>query len=226
MPAKSTGRLTASQKILETNGVVHSILVTTDSTNKATAALIATPQDAGDYLLTSAGLTIGSSLPNVASIAFDYLINGTLYSKAAVAAGTAPGNDVVPQNKYGAVALDIGADGTIDAIEAAANATGYNTAALAIADIAAVAADHVRMGYITAIKTDGTFTFGTTNLNAANSTVSYTSSAIITNTQLGKWAVPGASEYGGRNWTEPVEFQNGLLLSISGTGAAAYVEYN
>ena len=48
------------------------------------------------------------------------------------------------------------------------------SAALSIAGIPAVAADKVRMGTVTAIKTDGAFTFGTTALNAANSTVAYT----------------------------------------------------
>ncbi len=104
----------------------------------------------------------------------DGLVNygGTI--KAAVAAGTAPGNDIVPQAKFGAVAFDIGVNGTIDAIEAPANATGYASALLAAAALPAPAADHARMGYVTATKSDGTFTFGTTALNAANSTVAYT----------------------------------------------------
>ena len=47
-------------------------------------------------------------------------------------------------------------------------------ALLAAAALPAPAADHARMGYVTATKSDGTFTFGTTALNAANSTVAYT----------------------------------------------------
>lgn len=128
----------------------------------------------GDYILTSPALAIGSTATAVANGAFDYVINGVPYKKAAVAAGTAPGNDVVPQSTYGAVAFDIGTDGTIDAIEAAANATGYASAALAIAGVPAVAADHARMGYVTATKSDSAFTFGTTDLDAANTTVAYT----------------------------------------------------
>lgn len=120
------------------------------------------------------GLAIGGTTTDVSSVAFDYLINGVQYSKAAVAAGTAPGNDVVPQSKYGAVAFDIGANGTIDAVEAPNNAVGYDTAALAVAALPAVASDHSRMGYVTATKSDGAFTFGTTALNAANTTVAYT----------------------------------------------------
>lgn len=129
---------------------------------------------AGDYLVTKTTLAIGSTTTAVSNAAFDYVVNGTRYSKAAVAAGTAPGNDVIPQSKFGAVAFDIGTDGTIDAIEASDNATGYASAALAAAGLPAVAADHVRMGYVTATKSDGAFTFGTTDLNAANTTVAYT----------------------------------------------------
>jgi len=119
-------------------------------------------------------LAVGSTATAVSNGAFNFQINGRSYAKAAVAAGTAPGNDVVPQSTYGAVAFDIGINGTIDVIEAGANATGYATAVLAIAGIAAVAADHVRMGTVTVIKSDGAFTFGTTELSAANVTEVYT----------------------------------------------------
>jgi hypothetical protein len=136
------------------------------------------PQPSG--ILTGAALAIGSTKPNVANGAFTYYIAGTKYSKSATAAGTAPGNDVIPQNKYGAVALDIGTDGTIDAVEASDNATGYDSAVLAVAGLPAVAASHVRMGYVTAMKSDGAFTFATTDLDAANTTVAYTSTAAYT----------------------------------------------
>lgn len=128
-------------------------------------------------MISSAQLAVGSTATAVASGLFLYSVAGVVYSKAAVAAGTAPGNDVIPQNKYGAVALDIGTDGTIDAVEATDNATGYDSAALAVAGLPAVAASHVRMGYVTAMKSDGAFTFGTTELSAANVTEVYTSSA-------------------------------------------------
>lgn len=131
----------------------------------------------GTSLLGNPTLAIGTTDTHVSNLAFDFQIAGVQYTKAAVAAGTAPGNDIVPQTKYGAVAFDIGADLTIDAIEAPANATGYNTAALAVAALPAVAAGHVRMGYVTAVKSDGAFTFGTTALSAANSTVVYTTAS-------------------------------------------------
>jgi hypothetical protein len=136
---------------------------------------------AGDYVVTSAGLAIGTTTTHVANVAFSYIINGAMYHKAAVAAGTAPGNDVIPQSTFGAVAFDIGADGTIDAVEATDNATGYASAALAVAGLPAVAADHARMGWVTATKSDGAFTFGSTALSAANSTVAYTSTGSVFN---------------------------------------------
>lgn len=127
----------------------------------------------GDYMVSKPGLAIGTTKTAVSNVAFDYTIGGVQYSKAAVAAGTAPGNDVIPQSKYGAVAFDIGTDGTIDAIEAPGNATGYSSAALAVAALPDPASDHSRMGYVTATKSDGAFTFGTTDLDAANTTVAY-----------------------------------------------------
>ncbi len=72
------------------------------------------------------------------------------------------------------MAFEIGVNGTVDAVEATANSTGYASAALAVAGLPAVATDHARMGYVTAMKSDGAFTFGTTDLNAANTTVAYT----------------------------------------------------
>lgn len=128
----------------------------------------------GDYIITTPALAIGTTTTNVSNVAFNYLINGVPYAKDAVAAGTAPGNDVIPIGTFGAVAFDIGADGTIDAIEATDNATGYASAVLAAAGLPAVAADHARMGYVTASKSDGAFTFGTTALDALNTTVAYT----------------------------------------------------
>lgn len=146
---------------------------TDHATTRSTLAALVTALQ-GDWILTSPGLAIGSTPTAVANVAFDYVINGVPYKKAAVAAGTAPGNDVIPQALYGAVAFDIGTDGTVDAVEATANATGYASAVLAAAGLPAAAADHARMGYVTATKSDGTFTFGTTELGAANTTVAYT----------------------------------------------------
>lgn len=135
---------------------------------------------ASDGVTVDPNLAIGSTPANVATGAFSYSIDGTIYNKTAVAAGTAPGNDVVPLGLYGAVALDIDAAGTITAIEAPLNATGYATASDASNALPTVLTTRVRIGYVTASKSDGAFTFGTTSLAAANTTVAYTDSAVNT----------------------------------------------
>ena len=94
-------------------------------------------QVASTGLITTPALAIGtSSKTAVLNAAFTFDVGGTGYSKAS--AETAPGSDVIPQNKYGAVGFEISSDGTIDAIEATDNATGYDSSALAIAAIPAV----------------------------------------------------------------------------------------
>lgn len=128
----------------------------------------------GDYVVSKPGLVIGSTKPNVANVAFDFTINGVRYTKAAVAAGTALSGDNVPATKYGAWRLEIGSDGTIDIVEAADNATGYDSAVLATAGLPTVSADHASMGVVTATKSDAVFDPGTTELDAANTTVAYT----------------------------------------------------
>jgi len=134
---------------------------------------------AGNYLLTTAGLATGSTADRVANAAFTFVINGIQYQQAVEAAGTVCTADVIPEDLYGAMAFDVGADGTVDPISAAANATGYTTPALAIAGIPAVAAGHVRMGYVTVMKDDGAFTFETTEFSAANVTEVFTSMAVF-----------------------------------------------
>jgi hypothetical protein len=129
-------------------------------------------------IATGAGLAIGSTVTKVSSAAFNYVINGGFYYKAAVAVGTIPGNDVIAATKYGAVAFDIDKIGTIFAIEATdQTAQEFTTAALAVAALPSVVTGCLRIGYVTATKSDGAFTFGTTSLAAANSTVAYTSTA-------------------------------------------------
>ena len=225
MIAQSSGKMTTSQQLSLTHGILTRVKVITDGTNVAKVVLFDTDEGLTDAILSTPTLAIGTTPANVSNIAFDFIVGGTLYTKAAVAAGTAPGNDAIPQNKYGAVALDIGADGSIDVIEAADNATGYNTAALAIADIPAVAASHVRLGTVTVVKTDGIFTFGTTSLADAAATVVYTSVTPTVLKRIDETSVAGASLYGGGNITVPIEFENGLHCSVAGTGAAAFVDY-
>ncbi|MEN6445548.1 MAG: hypothetical protein ABFC98_05830 [Candidatus Cloacimonas sp.] len=139
-----------------------------------------TQQMASTGITVGPALAIGSTTTAVAHGAFSFDVAGTGYAKVVDAVGVAPGNDVIPQGKFGAVAFDIGVNGTVDAIEASANATGYDTAILAVAGLPAAEAAHVRMGYVTASKSDGNFTFGTTVLSDGSSTVAYTSSTAYT----------------------------------------------
>ena len=104
----------------------------------------------GSYNSSLPALAIGSTATAVSNVAFDYMINGVRYTKAAVAAGTAPGNDVIPEDTFGAVALDIDAAGTITISEASGNAVGYATAALALEGLTAVVGNKARMGTVTA----------------------------------------------------------------------------
>lgn len=128
----------------------------------------------GDGVLGATGLALGTTIPNVANGAFDFMVDGAVsYTKAANAAGTALSGDAVPQDKYGAWALDIGSNGTVDITPADANAAGYTPESSAIAGLPAVAADHARMGWCTAISDSGAFTPGTTALSAANVTDAY-----------------------------------------------------
>jgi hypothetical protein len=163
------------------DGTCGKTYVSVDTPTMGDTLTCYTEQISGTGLKNEADLGIGTSaataVKNTVAVEFD--IAGTGYSKAI--AETAPGNDTIPQNKYGAVGFEIGADGTIDAIEATDNATGYDSAALAIAGIPAVAAAHTRLGTVTAMSTEaGGFVFGTTELSAANTTVAYTDAAVYT----------------------------------------------
>lgn len=135
----------------------------------------------GDYLDSGAGLAIGTTKPNVSNIEFDYHLAGVEYNKPINAAGTALSGDDVPQSLYGGWALDIGANKTIDITPAAANATGYASAVLAIAGIPAVAADHIRLGTVTAIKVDVDF------LNSAPSLAIGTTKTNISHVEFTHW---------------------------------------
>lgn len=127
----------------------------------------------GDYVDGATALGIGGTAQNVASGAFTYHINGQQYTKAAVTAGTALSGATVPDLLYGAWALEINAAGTIAIVEAAANATGYASSALALAGIPAQTADKARLGTVTILNAGATFIPGTTALDAGTVTDAY-----------------------------------------------------
>ena len=132
----------------------------------------------GDYPVSKPGLTFGSTdaskVKNAA--AFDYTINGVKYSKAISETAFAGTEGAIPSagDLYGAWRVVIDAAGTTTIQEAAANDTGYATAALALAALPAVPADKAGLGTVTVLAADGTaFTPGTTELSAANITDAY-----------------------------------------------------
>ena len=161
-----------------TDLVVHSLEAADNATGYDEAILAV-----GGLPYQTPSLTIGSTLTNVSHRAFVYYIGGTQYTKAANAVGIAPGDDVIPSGKLGVVAFDIGTDGTIHVIEATNNATGYDDSTAAIADLPAVASNHFRIGCFLVSKSDGDFTFGTTELSATN--VTYYSLEYFSHQRLG-----------------------------------------
>lgn len=126
------------------------------------------------YLITASALAIGSTKPNVANGACTVSIGGSRAAIAAVVTGTALSGDNVPQDKYGAWAIDVTAADAKSITPAADNATGYDTAAEAIAAIPAVAKDKARLGVVTAISNSGVFDPGTTDLDDGAVTDTYT----------------------------------------------------
>ena len=63
---------------------------------------------------------------------------------------------------------------TVHIVEADDNATGYDTPALAMADLSDESNSRACMGFVTAINTSGTFVPGTTELDASGVTTTYT----------------------------------------------------
>lgn len=135
----------------------------------------------GNGVMSSSALAIGSTKTSVANGEVLYQYGGKIYRLAANAVGTIlPSSGAVTQSKYQAFAVDVGIDGTVD-IACAATAAGYTTAALAIAGLTAVATSHVRLGYITVIDSNSTFTPGSDNLDASGVTAAYTNSTTLQN---------------------------------------------
>ncbi|MBE3139364.1 MAG: hypothetical protein IMZ53_02150 [Thermoplasmata archaeon] len=133
------------------------------------------PKDTGSaFVISNLGsvLAIGTTTTKVANSAFYYEIAGYSYYKAA--SETVLSGSTIPQNKYGAVRLEIDADGTISIVEAAANATGYATPGKAVEGLSNESSTKAAMGYVTVINTAGTFIPGTTLLSAATVTDTYT----------------------------------------------------
>lgn len=129
-----------------------------------------TDRFASSVVLSSARCAKGSTAENVANDQFDYYIGGIKYTKAAVAAGTAPSAIATKQSKWGVYAWEIGSDGTIDKLYGSTNADpGYDTEALAIAALPAANANHVVFMYATVqAKGTGDWTGATDDFTAGS----------------------------------------------------------
>jgi hypothetical protein len=128
----------------------------------------------GAYWITPPTLLIGTTTTKVANVAFSFRTNSGDYSYDCPADETLLSGDTVPQNKYGAWRLEVNSAGTISIVEADDNATGYETAAQAIQGLPVESSVNACMGYVTVIRTSGTFIPGTTALNASDVTVTFT----------------------------------------------------
>jgi hypothetical protein len=126
-----------------------------------------------EQFITAPTLTIGSSdVTMVKYVDFSYSINNYAYSADSAEVDlTGP---AVPAGKYGAWSLKIDEDGTVAVSAANGNVTGYLTPRLALEALNASDSTSSYMGYVTVIKSDGTFTPATTDLDAANVTATFT----------------------------------------------------
>lgn len=147
----------------------------------------------GDIVTIGTSLSRGSTDTNLANTAFTFTIGGVPVTKAAVAAGTALGAlGTIPQDKWGIIAVDVIAAGTVSYVSGAANyTTGYATEALAILALPARITGKARVGYITIqTKTGATFVAGTDALaggatgNPANTTNYYPTAGAMAATGL------------------------------------------
>lgn len=123
-------------------------------------------------LVQKGNLRIGTvSKAKVKMSAIKTYVNGVAYFPAAAELTLTA--TTVPDGKFGAFGWQVGSNGTVDACDATDNATGYATADLALADLAAASAGHALIGWIV-VEADGAdFVGATTLLDATTVTVSY-----------------------------------------------------
>lgn len=126
-------------------------------------------------VLTSPGASMGTTKDHVANITFKYMIKNVTYTKAAVAAGTAPTATTIPQNKYGLFGFQIDAAGTVSSLDAAGNGAGtYATAAAAIAALPTASSAHLLFMYVVVTSTEsGGFVGATTTFDATGVTATF-----------------------------------------------------
>jgi hypothetical protein len=169
--AAQTQRLGYSAKYESTIAEVRAV---TGVDTPCTASLLTANSIAALTSQSPAGVTLlsrGTTDTKVASAAFDYILSGVAYSKAAVAAGSALAAGTIPQDTWGVYRFSINSAGTVAVTAGAANfTTGYATEALAVAALPAVPAASWNMGSATIqTKVGATFIGGTDGLTGGSS---------------------------------------------------------
>lgn len=140
----------------------------------------------------------GSTDTNLGTSALVGAIAGVPFTKAAVTAGTALGAlGTIAASKWGIIAVDVVAAGTLSFSVPSGYAAGYATEALAIAALPPRLTAKVRLGYITILASASTFVTGTDALaggatgNPATTTNYYPQAGIL--------APTGTEKTGGAN---------------------------
>lgn len=130
----------------------------------------------GDNVLSDPGCS--SSTTDMTHDEIIVTIGGVMVFAAADASVTLGDSDTTDNGEVAGYALDIGLNGTVDAIAAADNAGGnYTTAAEALAALPAVASDHVRLCTLTVVADTGTFVAQTDAIDDSNTTATFTDTA-------------------------------------------------
>lgn len=129
----------------------------------------------GDYLISAPGLAIGSTKAQVATDAFDFAVNGMPEAKTAVAAGTAftATTHDVTGGSSNSFLLSIATGGTIT-ITMGTEAVGTTPGTAATLPTGEVA-----LGTVVIYSAAAGFDATTTELDAADLTVTYTDAAIF-----------------------------------------------
>lgn len=117
-------------------------------------------------------LSIGTDTTKVLHQAFSYQIQGRTYEVAS--AETALSGDTIPDGKYGAFLLTVDEDGSVTVYDGDTNATGWDTISAALDDLPGIGQDEVVMGFVVVFTDGATFIPGTTGLDAAEVTDTYT----------------------------------------------------
>jgi hypothetical protein len=127
-----------------------------------------------DTILTDPAPLMGTTKDRMGHQTFQYRNAGIPYTEAALLAGSVITATVVPVNKWGLFGVEIGGhDGNLHLLDAAGNAVGYASEALAIAALPTSTAGHTLFMYVTVMCTAGAFTGDTTEFDAAGVTAHF-----------------------------------------------------